>query len=339
MTADEVSTERWVQALRPVSPPYLAQLSSHSSIRAWHVNVEFEEWTPSSEWVARWADKNTYVAETWQKRPLAVGIDSAQVYSCGEVEIVARLRGAGMEAYWISEWSGFEHVPFWRAYCVKRSELRERLPSVFEFDQELRSSGGQGPALGARGGHPDIVAWNTDANGDPIYLEYKGPNDSINAKQNAWAQALNERVRDRLAYAVVRGAFHPNSGSPASPLSASTQPEAQVRAGTPLAPPLTLQATTHRKSGGDPLHRRTIRAALVRERGWSVTSRVDGSVDILVPPGTSDVDAFLLDVVTAVRSLGYAPVARIAVDTGGRSLVRLHTKETLEQSGRGAHTR
>jgi hypothetical protein len=247
-----------------------------------------------------------------------------------------------MAAYWISEWSGFEHVPFWRSYCVKRSELRERLPRVLEFDQELRSSGGQSLTLGVRGGHPDIVAWNADASGDPIYLEYKGPNDSINKKQNAWARALIERVRGRLAYAVVRGAFRPNSGSHASPLVRSTQPAAQVQslgAGTPLTPPVVLEATTHRKTGGDPLHRRIIRVALVRERGWSVTSRVDGSLDILVPPRTSDIDAFLLDVVTAVRLLGYAPVARIAVDAGGRSLVRLHAKETLEQGGRGAHTR
>jgi hypothetical protein len=42
-----------------------------------------------------------------------------------------------------------------------------------------------------------------------VYLEYKGPNDSIKPKQNRWAAAVVERESPRLAYLVVHGLFRP----------------------------------------------------------------------------------------------------------------------------------
>lgn len=107
MTAEEISALPVVRALRPVGKPYLARLSEHSDLKVWHADVQFEEWAIPPTLASRWSNKEANVAETWQKRPLAVGADSGCIYSCGEVEIAARLRNAGFESYWMSEWSGF----------------------------------------------------------------------------------------------------------------------------------------------------------------------------------------------------------------------------------------
>lgn len=85
------------------------------------------------------------------------------------------------------------------------------------------------------------------------------------------------------------------------------------------------------------LHRRTIADNLKRERNWEVESHVDGSIDFSVPPRVSS-DAFAAEVRTAVEAMGYAPTVRVASTQSGRQVVRVHTSETLAQSGRGARS-
>jgi hypothetical protein len=144
----------------------LAQLSDHSGLQVWHLDIELEEFAIPQELAARWSEREAHVAETWQKRPLVVGHDSGYPYSCGEVELAARLRTAGYEAYWISEWSGFKHVPAWEPFCIKRNEFKARAPQLWEYDQAVRD--GAGYDLGTSGGHPDIAC--VTANGN-VYLE------------------------------------------------------------------------------------------------------------------------------------------------------------------------
>jgi hypothetical protein len=219
MTSEEVSELPVVRALRPVRPPYLERLSDHSDLVVWHVDVEFQEWPIPPTLAERWSDKDANVAETWQKRPLAVGVDSGCVYSCGEVEIAARLRKAGCEAYWISEWSGFPHVAEWERYCIKRSEFRRRAPALWQYDQDLRTdSRSASRGLGSSGGHPDVACITPEGN---IYLEYKGPADSIKPKQNSWAAAVIEHEHPRFTYLAVRGSFRAPI-SPAATDSATT---------------------------------------------------------------------------------------------------------------------
>jgi hypothetical protein len=196
----------WIKALRPCHTTF-EPLSSHSALRVWHVTVEFKAWTLPDEFADRWSDKKINSDETWQKRPLTVGDNGLSPYGCGEVELAARLRSAGYEAYWISEWSGFPHVEHWRELCVKRTELKERLPNVWAFDQRVRAVAAQrGFSHGKSGGHPDIVAWEPGRS-EYVFLEYKGPGDSIKPKQNDWAQVLLEMEAPRIAYLAVRGRF------------------------------------------------------------------------------------------------------------------------------------
>src|SRR5688572_55933 len=91
ITADEVLALPWVQALRPSGHAYLSRLSEYSDLEVWHVPVLFREWAIPLNLVKRWTDKKTNSNETWNKRPLAVGEASACEYSCGEVELTARL--------------------------------------------------------------------------------------------------------------------------------------------------------------------------------------------------------------------------------------------------------
>lgn len=175
----------WATAFGPGATPTLTRLSAHSDLMAWHVEATFEE-LRRRDWPARWSDERTMNAETWRKRPILSGSSSQLLYSCGEVELVARLRAAGYEAFWISEWSGFAPVAEWKGYCVTRNQLRETLPEVWAIDRRIRTSE---PSLGLRGGHPDIVAWRPEMS-CVYYAEYKGPGDTINPKQNSWVRAM-----------------------------------------------------------------------------------------------------------------------------------------------------
>ena len=90
---------------------------------------------------------------------------------------------------------------------MKRSELKERLSNVWAFDQRLRAAAGQrGVSLGRSGGHPDIVAWEPGGS-EYVFLEYKGPGDSIKRKQNHWAQTLLDMTAPPITYVAVRGRF------------------------------------------------------------------------------------------------------------------------------------
>lgn len=193
-----------VKALRPVELPYLDRLTVDADLHVWHIDVNFEEFSIPPHLRVRWSDSDVNTAETWRKRPLAMSDNGELPYSCGEVELVARLRRAGIEAVWISEWSGFPHVDIWRSHCVKRSEFRQRAPAVWEFDRQLRAESSHREALGGSGGHPDIAAVTPRGY---VFLEYKGPGDLIRPKQRMWAETLIARESPRLVYLVIRGFF------------------------------------------------------------------------------------------------------------------------------------
>lgn len=195
----------WVKALRPMRDPYLARLSDHSDLVVWHVDVEFRQWVIPKEESQRWLDSRTSAEETWQKRPLVIGEDSQCGYSCGEVELAARLRTAGFQAYWISEWIGFAHVSCWQPFCIKRNELARRAREVNARDAQLRAKALQmGIDLGRAGGHPDIAAWS-EGSSVVVYMEYKGPGDSIKLKQNAWAETIIASESPETPFVAVKG--------------------------------------------------------------------------------------------------------------------------------------
>jgi hypothetical protein len=203
--AEQVAQLPWVRAIRPMRAPYREPLSPNSTLVVWHVDVEFQEWTIPPELTARWREKEPNNNETWRKRPLVIGTDSGCKYSCGEVELAARLRRAGFSAQWVSEWSVYPHVDCWRKYCVKRNEIEDDAPELWAFDHNLRArSERKGGELGRSGGHPDIAAWKTGKQ-DFVFMEYKGPDDKMKKKQEEWARALLDETPDRVAYLAVRG--------------------------------------------------------------------------------------------------------------------------------------
>lgn len=208
MNAESVLALPWVQAIRPNRPPYLHRLSEHSDLDVWHLDVALPRWPIPTDLERQWlTDKHTDEKATWHKRPLVRAAESTATYYCGEVELAMRLRRAGFHSFWISEWSSFAHVPVWRDVCIKRSELQERAPMVYAFDARLRTSpGARDLGLGNRGGHPDVVAWH-DTSPDFVFIEYKGPNDKIKSKQNAWARAVIAQEMGRVPYVAVRGQF------------------------------------------------------------------------------------------------------------------------------------
>ena len=282
---------------------------------------------------------NHAIAETWQKRPLAVGADSGCDYSCGEVELSARLRSAGFDAVWISEWSGFPHVRDWEPFCVKRSEFANRSPILWRYDQDLRAAPSNAHRdLGKRGGHPDVAAITPEG---PFFLEYKGPGDSIKPKQIQWAAAAIDREHPRLAYVAVYGRFaQPNGTITATdtPVLRSTKPGRD--SAQPLEPPrageLVSPATRSKPAQTDRLHRRRIRDTLVRQLQWTIISRVDGTIDFTPPTDATSIDGFADEVRRAVESLGYQPIIEITTNSSGRKFVRVHTPETLGQAARGS---
>lgn len=204
ITARDILQYPWVAALKPKGEPYLDRLSAHSEFVTWHVNVGLERWPIPAHLEARWKDNKRNNSETWRKRPLVRGIDSGCAYSCGEVEIAARLKNAGFQARWVSEWSTYPHVACWQSFCVKRRELEETEPELWAADHNLRTrSGGRHETLGKVGGHPDVAAWRSQK--DIVYVEYKGPRDPVNEKQDAWAQEVIAQNPGRFCYLAAHG--------------------------------------------------------------------------------------------------------------------------------------
>jgi hypothetical protein len=208
MTAAQVLALPWIQAIRPMKDPYMHRLHPASDLEVWHIDVEFTQWPIPPDLERRWkSDEDANVIETWRKRPLVTSHNPACPFYCGEVELALRLRSAGFRSHWISEWSGFPHVPYWGDVCIKRSELKTRCPAVASFDAGLRQlSKPFSSALGHRGGHPDVVAW-ADGSENFVFMEYKGPGDNIKPKQELWARSVIEHVSDRLPYVAVMGTF------------------------------------------------------------------------------------------------------------------------------------
>ena len=208
-SASDISRIPGVRSLRPRGEPYVARLSSYSEFLAWHIDIELTLWPITPEQQEKWKVNKANNDETWRKRPLIVGEDSGcRPFSCGEVEVAARLKNSGLKAKWVSEWSGYQHVECWRNYCVKRSELADEEPELWAADNNLRAKAGvlRGQ-LGKRGGHPDVAAWRSQS--DIVYVEYKGPTDNINEKQDQWAQELIRQNPTRFCYLAAHGVIAP----------------------------------------------------------------------------------------------------------------------------------
>jgi hypothetical protein len=108
---------------------------------------------------------------------LVLGDDGS--LSCAEAEIVRRLRAAGYEAVWIDNFGAApEH---WRWASGRDASLAPAVASRHAaLKNHIRAATGKG------GGCWDVIAW---CGSELIYLESKGPGDSIKPGQRAWRKA------------------------------------------------------------------------------------------------------------------------------------------------------
>jgi len=84
------------------------------------------------------------------------------------------------------------------------------------------------------------------------------------------------------------------------------------------------------------LARRTIRDMLVNELRLEAVSHVDGSIDVREPRST-DAQDFRRLVRERIEQLGFEPRI-VSLPRSGDRWIRITTKETLAQEGRGAHS-
>jgi hypothetical protein len=187
-----------VRALKPVRGPEQAFLAGGTD-PAWTMSVEFEAFLPSGDLALRWQNRDLMKADSFGGKTPVVGRDSGCEYSCGEVELAARLcKVAGRNhAFWVSEWATYEVPSCWQKYFLKRSQLRERIEWLAKKDKSIRNKAGLGS-----GGHPDIAAWRTGQ--EVVYIEYKGPEDTLKAdsSQHRWGRAALEMG---YPFLVVKG--------------------------------------------------------------------------------------------------------------------------------------
>jgi hypothetical protein len=136
-----------------------------------------------------WPGPPLDMAEDCNKRGGRVTGDAGEL-SCPEVEIVKRLRRAGWDACWVSAFRCGERR--WGVYRMGPADLPPRI-------RDLEARVGVGDS-----GRPDVVAW-TDQR--VLYLESKGPNDSLKPGQLAWMKRLLDRGSSSTAIVVVAWAL------------------------------------------------------------------------------------------------------------------------------------
>ena len=177
----------WLRAIGPVGDARLETLSKYSEVEAWHTNVAFR---PLGLDVVRKKKLTRHDTYGWKAQ---LESDHANLSrSVGEVEIACRMRRAGYKAYWMDLFGNAP--PIWRAWTR----------GVYDLPVWLQMLCGP---LG-RPGWPDVVAYKDDSR-EVRFVEYKGPNDTINENQTAWfSTALERGVIDRESYVVA--AWQPN---------------------------------------------------------------------------------------------------------------------------------
>ncbi len=184
----------WLRALNYTREPTLHPLAPDSELLAWHVEVRFRLWQQPEE------SPPLTRESTYGWKPQIIGSDGSR--SVGEVELVQRLRRAGMRSYWIDT---FGSAPAqWQTFIAKRDQFPAR---IARFLADLRGKG-----RGKLGGAPDVIAWNL-RNEEPVFVEYKGPKDKIRPGQDEWLRSALAHGLPLESYAVAKWDGVPDSAA------------------------------------------------------------------------------------------------------------------------------
>ena len=110
-------------------------------------------------------------------------------WTVAEIELTRRLRDAG----WVDTFGSAPKE--WAEWLVKPNSF----PSALEhFVNEIKH------ATGRKGGKPDIVAWRGNSLAQAVFIEYKGPRDTIKQGQVEWLQAALRAGMSLEQYAIAR---------------------------------------------------------------------------------------------------------------------------------------
>lgn len=129
------------------------------------------------------------MAEDCNKRGGRV-VGSEGELSCAEVEIAKRLHAQDWEGGWFNSFGGCGRGR-WGEYMIGRNDLPAGAAKLIDA---VRAK------LARSGGVPDVIAWRRR---DIVYVESKGPSDSI-GKQAEWLATALELGLDPAHFALVR---------------------------------------------------------------------------------------------------------------------------------------
>lgn len=118
--------------------------------------------------------------------------------SCNEIEVAKALRSIRDHAFWVCSYSPSQIPIKWRSWIIAPAETPAWLKSL---DTRVRTTTGT-----ARGGIPDVVAWNDDQPIESaIFVECKGRNESFKESQEDWLQqALALGIRLEQVFVAMR---------------------------------------------------------------------------------------------------------------------------------------
>lgn len=275
---------------------------------------------------AAWGTDRRRPADTKGNKPL---LEFEGRPSFGELAILATLIGDGWQGRWIDNYPlpPTFRTAYWDDALLKLPRERANVPlppiQRGHYDAICHQAGD------ARGGGAwDIIAWRGD---EMFFAEAKkrASSDRIREAQLRWLDAA-------LAVGVPSDCF----------VFIEWDCRQSARQSTRVAPSSTatessLSDQSHHRiepSRSGKLHRRTIRAALMRQHGWHVVSRVDGSVDVQQPTPITEGGGFSQEVRRAVEQLGYSPSVSARTDAAGVRWIRVTTDEVVAQRGRGGHS-
>lgn len=120
-----------------------------------------------------------------------------RIRSCNEVEVAKKLRSIRQHAYWISCYSPSQIPALWRPWAWAPEEAPKWL---LKLDRDVRQRTDD-----AKGGVPDVVAWNDENLGSALFFECKGRRERSKEGQGDWlAFALQLGVRGEQSAVAVR---------------------------------------------------------------------------------------------------------------------------------------
>lgn len=157
--------------------------ASGAPARILHPGCRIALWTVDIAYVAWSGQEEPSLRENCRKRTsLVAGVPGR---SCPEIEVTARLRGAGWDAIWLASFRC--GPPAWQEYRGDALGLPVWVVEVLRGVRRRRGIPESRSGIEPLGGVPDVVAW-IDAYRRLVFVECKRPGEPLTL-QSAWLEA------------------------------------------------------------------------------------------------------------------------------------------------------